>query len=288
LSLTLLSILMFLILIDRTSEGLRVARVVQNVDTVARKVFDTIYPSNASDAAAADETVHSLADRTPVQTVRLGPVGHVVVAIDQAAIVDLAQRHDALVELVPAVGDHVPGGGSLLNVYGSHELPEHRLRRYVATGDERTLDDDPAFAIRLLVDVAIKALSPAINDPTTAVQSLDRIEDLLRYAAAKHLSVGVVADASGTARLVYPTPTWDDFVDLALDEIRAFGAGQYQVARRMRAMLDDLIADLPERRRPALERQRDLLEDAVAAAIPESQRADALVPDRQGIGVARR
>ena len=107
-------------------------------------------------------------------------------------------------------------------------------------GDERTLDDDPAFAFRMMVDVAIKALSPAVNDPTTAVQALDRIEDLLRYAAAKHLSVGVVTDATGVMRLVYPTPTWEDLVELALDEIRAFGAGQYQVARRLRALLDAL------------------------------------------------
>jgi uncharacterized membrane protein len=208
------------------------------------------------------------------------------VAIDRTGIVDLARRHDALVELVPAVGDHVPSGGRLVNVYGTEKVPEHRLRRYVALGDERTLDDDPAFAIRMLVDVASKALSPAINDPTTAVQVLDRIEDLLRYAAAKHLSVGVVADPQGAVRLVYPTPSWDDLVHLALDEIRAFGAGQYQVARRVLSMLDDLLADLPERRHPALERQRDLLSSAVESAIPESQRADALIPDRQGIGMA--
>jgi uncharacterized membrane protein len=88
---------------------------------------------------------------------------------------------------------------------------------------------------------------------------------------------------------VNPTPIWDDLVQLALDEIRAFGAGQYQVTRRMRALLDDLIAGLlPENRRPALESQSHLLEDAVASAIPESQHAGALVPDRQGIGIARR
>jgi len=286
--LTLLSILMFLLLINSTSNELRVARVVQMVDKLARDVFDTIYPASASGAAAEQEVAHALAGRTPVQTVRLGPVGRVVVAVDQGGIANLARKHDAVVELVPAIGDHVPGRGKLLNVYGAQVLPERRLRRYVAMGDERTLDDDPAFAIRMLVDVAIKALSPAINDPTTAVQSLDRIEDLLRYAAAKHLSVGVVADADGTSRLVFPTPTWDDLVHLALDEIRAFGAGQYQVARRMRALLDDLIHDLPEGRRAVLQRQSDLLNNAVTSAITAGQRADALVADRQGIGMAPR
>ena len=188
----------------------------------------------------------------------------------------------------PAIGDHVPAGGSLLSVYGPRQLPERQLRRGVLLGDERTLDDDPAFAIRMLVDVAIKALSPAVNDPTTAVQSLDRIEDLLRYAAPKDLSVGTVTDSHGAVRFVYPTPTWDDLVELALDEIRAFGAGQYQVARRLRALLDALIADVPEKRRPPLIGQGTLLDDAVSSAITQSQRADALVPDRQGIGMSHR
>jgi len=67
----------------------------------------------------------------------------------------------------------------------------------------------------MLVDVAINALSPAINDPTTAVQSLDRIEDLLRYAASKHLSTGTVTDKHGAVRLMYPTPTWQDLIELA-------------------------------------------------------------------------
>jgi uncharacterized membrane protein len=286
--LTLLSIVMFLLLIDRTSNDLRVAHVVQALDGDAREVFDAVYPASASDAATAQETARSLHGLTPVQTVSVGAVGQVVVALDRTGIADLAVRYDAVIRLVPAVGDHVPGGGTLLRVYGSRELPERRLRRTVVLGDERTIDDDPAFAIRMLVDVAIKALSPAINDPTTAVQSLDRIEDLLRYAASKHLSTGIVTDRHGAVRLVYPTPTWEDLVELALDEIRAFGAGQYQVARRLRALLDSLISDLPQNRRSPLVEQRTLLDDAVASAIPQSQRADALVPDRQGIGMSHR
>lgn len=210
-----------------------------------------------------------------------------VVALDRNRVTDLAVRYDALVRLVPAVGDHVPTGGVLLHVYGAKKMPERHLRKAVVLGDERTIDDDPAFTIRMLVDVAIKALSPAINDPTTAVQSLDRIEDLLRYASSKHLSTGTVVDGRGTIRFIYSTPTWQDLVELAFDEIRAFGAGQYQVARRMQALFDDLLKDLPEKRHPALTAQRHLLDDAIANQIPLNQRAAALRPDRQGIGMSR-
>ncbi|MGH1550744.1 DUF2254 domain-containing protein [Leifsonia poae] len=283
--LALLSVLMFLLLIARTQNGLRVAKVVQGVDSAARQVFDTVYPSTRPGAESEGTTVEP--QDAPVQTLYSGDVGAVLATLDQDALVALAHQRGALIRMRRAVGDHIPANAPLLDVYGPTKLPEARLRRCVILDDERTIDFDPAFAFRVLVDIAIKALSPAVNDPTTAVQSIDRIEDLLRYAAAKHLSAGAVADRSGTLRLVYPTPTWDDLVELALDEIRQFGTGQYQIARRLRAMLDALLDDLPERRRPALRRQLALLDDAVAAAYPLSQRADALVADSQGIGMAR-
>jgi uncharacterized membrane protein len=179
--------------------------------------------ASAPDAAATQQTARSLNGLAPVQTVRQVLVGSVV-ALNRTGIANLAEKYDAIIELVSAIGDPVPAGGPLLNVYGPGEPPERQLRRAVVRGDERTLDGDPAFAIRMLVDVAIKALSPAINDPTTAVQSLDSIEDLLRYAAPKDLSAGTVTDNHGKVRLVYPT--WEDLVGLALHEIRAFGAGQ--------------------------------------------------------------
>jgi uncharacterized membrane protein len=288
LALTLLSVIMFLVLVDRTSNGLRVASVVQSVDGAAREVFDAVYPPTASVASAAQEAASSLNSSTPVQTLHHKDVGAVIMTLDRAGLAALAERKGAVIEMVHAVGDHIPTGGTVLNVHGASPLPLRKMRRAIVMGDERTIDDDPAFAIRMLVDVAIKALSPAVNDPTTAVQSLDRIEDLLRYAADKHLSVGIVADTAGTIRLIYPTPTWDDLVELALAEIRAFGAGQYQIARRLRALLDSLLEDVPERRRPALHEQKVLLEDAVDSAFPESQRREALVADRQGIGMSGR
>jgi uncharacterized membrane protein len=279
---------MFLLLINRTQDGLRVAKVVQDLDAEARHVFDSVYPPSESDTVQAEKTMERLRKQSPIQAVDAGEVGAVLATIDQNALITLAQRGDAVIEMVHAVGDHVSAGGPLLRIYGSHPLAVKRLRRAVIMDDERTIDYDPAFAIRMLVDIAIKALSPAVNDPTTAVQSIDRIEDLLRYAAAKHLSAGFVVDGAGAIRLIYPTPTWEDLVELALDEIRQCGANQYQIARRLRSLLNSLLADLPERRRPPLRKQLALLNDAVASAFTEGQRADALIEDPQGIGMARR
>jgi uncharacterized membrane protein len=279
------SVAWFIVLVSHTMDNLRVAHVTQRVDAQAREVFDAVYPAGHSEVQAGADAVAAISAAEPVQELRHKRVGAVLVSMDRRGLVQEAIARDAVIELSAAVGDHVPTGGVVLRVYGPEPIRERRLHAMLSFGDERTIEDDPAFALRLLVDVAIKALSPAVNDPTTAVQSLHRIEDVLRYASAKHLAAGVVIGTQGEARLVYPTPSWDDLVALSLDEIRAFGAGQYQIARRLRALLDDLVADLPDERRPALVRQRQLLDEAVERLVPAAQRDDALVADPQGLGL---
>ena len=102
------------------------------------------------------------------------------------------------------------------------------------------------------MDIAIKALSPAINDPTTAVQALDQIEDLLLRLGNRQLEVGGYRDEDGTVRLVVPFPSWDDLLRLAFDEISFFGATSVQVMRRMNALVADLSAAVPDDRRTGL------------------------------------
>src|SRR5262249_38774789 len=150
-------------------------------------------------------------------------------------------------EMVPQVGDHVAAGDPLFRIFkGGAALPETSLRDSIAVGQERTLEQDPTFAFRILVDVALKALSPAINDPTTAVLALDRIHHLLRVVGNRHLDTGQIRDDKGRLRLVSRTPDWEDFVCLAVTEIRHFGGNSIQVVRRLNAMLESLIQALPE------------------------------------------
>ena len=104
-----------------------------------------------------------------------------IAAFDVAALVELARRAGALIEMECSVGDTLVYDTHLLNVRGASErMPEEALLRAVHLTTERTYEQDPKYSIRLLVDVAIKALSPAINDPTTVVQAIDQLEDMLR------------------------------------------------------------------------------------------------------------
>jgi uncharacterized membrane protein len=197
-----------------------------------------------------------------------------------------AQRMGAVVALVPRVGDFVATGDTLFKICGSCEqVNEGMLRDAVAFGRERTLEQDATFAFRVIVDIAIKALSKAINDPTTAVLAIDQLHRLLRMVGRRHLHDDRITDAGGQLRVVSPTPDWEDFVELSCSEIRLYGAENFQVARRLRAMILDLLGTLPEWRRPALRRELALLDQGIDRSYPLAEdRAMARIPDMQGLG----
>jgi uncharacterized membrane protein len=147
------------------------------------------------------------------------------------------------------------------------------------------MEQDPMFSFRIMADIALKALSPAINDPTTGVLAIDQIHRLLRAVGGRRLRGGWISDKGGRQRVIYRTPNWEDFVHVACTEIRAYGAGNVQIARRLRAMLDNLVATLPAHRHAALLEERQRLESMLESlyVIP-GDLALARVPDSQGLG----
>lgn len=200
-------------------------------------------------------------------------------------LVELGERYDSFLELMPQVGDYVAPGNPLFRVRGEREFPEAALHECIALGWERTMEQDPGFAFRVLVDIASKALSPAINDPTTAVLALDQIHHLLRHLGKRCLADEKVRDRSGTVRLLYRTPDWEDFVVLAATEIRQFGGSSIQVVRRLQAMLEDLIANVPEDRAVPLRQEMRLLRKSSERFFQDPEdRARAAVGDTQGVG----
>jgi len=174
-----------------------------------------------------------------------------------------------------------------LRVRGTRQsLDAEALAACIEVGDERTFQQDPKYALRLLVDIAIKALSSAINDPTTAVQALDHIEDLLLRLGRRRLDIGAFQDDTGRVRLVVPFPTWDDFLLLGLDEIRAYGAGSVQVMRRMKSLIKNLTEMLPPGRHETLKLWEQRLQSTIARSFADKmEKKDASVADRQGLGI---
>lgn len=219
------------------------------------------------------------------ETARIGYAGRagVLREVNVARLVRVARRQEVVLRLIPRIGDFVVPGTPVLAVHGGAS-PQRMPRYTISVGVERTPQQDLAFGLRQLSDIALRALSPAVNDPTTAVQCLDRIVQLL--AAMLHLPLGAVQhrDGGGAVRLVQDGPEWTDLVDLAFEEIRWCATRSPQVSRRMLAGIDDVVALAPEDRKGALVRHRELLVKAVERTVPDViAREFALFPDRQGI-----
>jgi len=279
------SMLLFLRLISRTTQGLRVASVLTDLGRDARQVVDRIYPDPVDeDEGAAAPWEGTAPSRT---------VGHrgdpgVLQSIDLEGLVARASAASVRIELVPRVGDLLYPGAPLFRVYDDAEgsIDDGWLQGAIAIGDERTMRQDPAFAFRLLADISSKALSPGVNDPTSATQALDQIELLLRQIGSRRLTPGIGRDGAGTIRLRYPTPSWKDLLGLAVDETRQFGEESVQVTRRLRALLEDLRASVPESRRAAIDAELALLDAGADRAFSAGDRTSASTRDRQGLGSA--
>src|SRR5262249_14725799 len=148
--------------------------------------------------APADSVTTNVGE--PCRTIS-SPRDGAVLAFDVHGLRDLAQRTDCVIELAPQVGDYVAIGDPLFRIYGgTTELNADDLCQSIAVGQERTPEQDPTFAFRIMVDIASKALSPAINDPTTAVLALDQIHHLLHNVGGRCLDDERVRDATGRVR----------------------------------------------------------------------------------------
>lgn len=279
----LLAIVVFFWFVYRVATALRPVAILLALSKGQRRVVDDIYPLAWGGPEPRQASV--LPDGPPRSIAHAGSSG-TFLAFGVAELVVEARRSNCLIELVPQVGDFVANGDPLFRVYpADREVDAAALAKTVAFGAERTMEQDPAFAFRIMVDIASRALSPAVNDPTTAVLAIDQLHRDLLYLGRRQLSSGSVADASGTLRLVYPTPKWEDFVALAVNEIRLFGANSIQVARRLRAMLEHLAGVLPEPRVPPLREELAMLQRAVERSFPEeADRRRAHTGDLQGIG----
>lgn len=286
--LLLIASMLALIRLIKSIIDLQIHNVLQVLGARGRAVIQNLFPAGEVDDSSARSADVSRPDEA-IQAVFYSGRPLAITHIDIGALLGIAVNGDALVILECAVGDTVVEGTLLMRVYGPLVLAESELVKAVNLAVMRTFEQDPKYAIRLLVDIAIRALSPAINDPATAVQAIDQIEDLLRRLGRLDLDVGRVHDDVGVLRLVVPMPTWEDYLALGFDEIRHFGSSSIQVLRRLRAALmglSDYVTS--ESRRDAVRRYIEHLNLGITrSAFDDQDRQSALQQDRQGLGMSR-
>ncbi len=280
-------LIMFLFFFSRCMVNLRPVAVAALVAKAGRAAFDETTQAIARSAIGIEPPE---SDTEPTHVVRAKNAG-VIQAIHLDGLVGWAREHQSHLVLTHAVGDFIATGEALVTVYRGSSDPgatERELRGMIALSDERTIQQDPAFAIRIMVDIALMALSPAVNAPTTATQVLGHLGETLRMIGATDLGREGSAPVDEPPAVVIRTPLWEDYLALGVTEIRQYGAAGIQVMRKLRATLEALHEDVRPEHRAAVEKELARLDSTIAAHWGESVDLDiAMVADGQGIGGPR-
>jgi uncharacterized membrane protein len=282
--LALLCFAAFLYLIDYAARLLRPISILTQVGNVGLAVIESVYPDLSRGSGIPPGQRYKL--DPPQRVISHHGTSGIILAANLDRLRVAAEKTNGVIELVPQVGDFVAVDEPLFNLYGgARGVDDDILRTAIAFGSERTMEQDPTFAFRIVIDIALKALSPAINDPTTAVLAIDQLHRMLRSVGRRNLRTDEILDASGQLRVIFRTPNWEDFVHLAFSEIRACGANNLQIVRRLRAMIENLNETLPAHRQDELKHQLSLLDREAKRLFryPE-ELALAGVADSQGLG----
>jgi len=243
----LVSVGVFLGYINHIAESIRAATIIARIGKDTRGLLERRYPPDSANAA------RRLLPEGPVHEVPAGEPG-VVQRVDDEALTRIAEERDLTICVLRAVGEFVPAGASLLEVHGKDPGDTERLSCAIELGNERTLDQDVGFGFRQLVDIAERALSPGVNDPSTAVQVIDQLHDLLRRLATRPLPPRQSFTDDGRLAVDVPGPSFGDYLGLAIDEIDRWGADAERVQHRIDAMLVDLDHVAHPEQRPVIVR----------------------------------
>ena len=239
--LTLGSALGIVLFLAHLAREIRVETVLRNVHDDAAATIDRAVPPRGPRAAP-----RPCPPPTGQTGVLLAPSSGFIVAIHPAVLLDAARAADAVVVVDRPVGDALVAGTPLARAWSNSPSPltesrldvlQERLGQAVDTSFERTSRQDVAFGLRQLTDVTVKALSPAVNDPTTAVHALNHLSALLCDLTRRDLNALVLRDDAGRVRITVEQRSFAELLDLALAQPRIYGAGDPDVARALLQLL---------------------------------------------------
>lgn len=257
--LVLVAVLAFVSYLDHMAHDIRPSSVIESIAAEARSVIESVYPDavdeDAEEPAVSEEQAMEGSDEGLTLTWS-GAAGYVQ-SLDRAGLIALSEAHGAGVEVLVGSGNFlIPGQPTLLlrPTGEATSVAESSLEEVVRVGPERTMSEDPTFGFRLLVDVGLRALSPSLNDPSTAILAIDRLHELLALLQGRRIPSPLVltADSGGTVRV--PTPDWETYVELATAELGHACQAMPQVRRHLLAMVTSLLSDAGGPRQPALRR----------------------------------
>ncbi len=260
---------------------LRVQYLLRTVALHAREAIERFVPT-----AGAYVTAAAPVPAAEPALVRNGRRTGVLMSVDTLGLTEVAAAAGGWIDLLVQPGEYLGVGTPVARLHAPSPGTDvgHRVTACFLLGGERTLIQDPGFGLRQLADIAVRALSPAINDPTTAVQAIDRITSLMATLAERPDPSGFYTGEDGVVRVRAPEPGFARLAALGYTEIALFGADSPQVSRRLLAAFGVLEGMTDGARREAVAGLHRRTLAAVEAAMPAAFLEVAREPDRLGFG----
>ena len=169
--------------------------------------------------------------------------------MDCKRLVSLAKAHRVKIQVLRRVGHFVPAGIPLMAVSRDHRLTPEAVEDLLGAfdfGPSRTLQQDVEFGVLQIVDIALKAISPAVNDPSTAINCVDQLSAILIRFATREPPESVLYDPPGTVRVVIPWIGFARLLEAAYEQIRMYSKGDVAVSLRLLRALADIAATTPD------------------------------------------
>ncbi|MFE6922163.1 DUF2254 family protein [Nocardia sp. NPDC057663] len=216
-------------LLLRAFAAIQLAPALSSIAARGRAVLDAVYPVRSAVSPARSPLP------PPHMSVGWRHPPMVLQRIEVDRLIDAATAADVVIVVRQSPGATLHRNSRVAEIYGG-KLAEASVLRGLIVGNERTFEQDPLLAFRLLADIALRALSSAVNDPATAVQACDQLGDLLASTAARRLDPLRLTDHDGVERLVVDLPGWEAFIRTGVDDI-ANAANSPMVVTGLRDML---------------------------------------------------
>lgn len=246
--LALLCLALLIFFIHHMSQSLQVAVIMNEVREEVIEQIDQLYPEDIGDSMTAPPSPATIKARLDAQdasvVVRSARTGFVR-KIDEQTLLEIALASTQRVWIRPQIGDFVANGtilAELDQVDGTVEQISKQIQDAFIIDRERTITQDLLFGIRQLVDIGLKALSPGINDVTTAEYALYHLGDAVGRLAERAFPSNVRTTDNGQTQFLFNRPTWDDIMDSAFSQLRRAAAGDVHATHTLLQVLHDLAA----------------------------------------------
>ena len=199
---------------------------------------------------------HSRVEGLPVavptwETAVTSQVSGYIRFVDQQRLVELAKALRIKINVLRRVGQFIPAAVPLLMVSRGDRLTADGSKELLAAfdiGPARTLQQDVEFGVLQIVDIALKAISPAVNDPTTAISCIDQLSRIMIRFASREPPEGALYDPPGTLRVVIPWITFERLVESAFEQIRLYSKSDVAVSMRLLRALGDIAVTTKDAR----------------------------------------